>query len=91
MASDVPLTTAGKAFTLLYVPLSVVMVAAAIERVAQVPLKNRQNALEDHVLSEFGKAISRCATQLSIRSLGNLFRHPDLILQLVSTAAPAQL
>eukprot|EP01043_Picozoa_sp_COSAG02_P019501 COSAG02_NODE_942_length_15746_cov_6.164632_10_plen_140_part_00 len=68
MASDVPLTDGGKAFTLLYVPMSVVMVAAAIQRVANVPLKNRQSALEDHVLSEFGKGISRCVTK-SFRSI----------------------
>ena len=45
-----------------YVPVSVVMVAAAIQRVASVPLKKRALALEDHVLSQFGKSIQPCVS-----------------------------
>jgi hypothetical protein len=73
-ASDVPTTTGGKAFTVFYVPLSVVMVAAAIQRVANIPLKNRQSALEDHVLSEFGKSISKCVTHLKCHCSMQPFR-----------------
>ena len=63
---DTPTTFHGKAFTLIYVPLSVVMVAAAIQRVATVPLRNRALALEDHVLSQFGKSITACVFHPSI-------------------------
>jgi len=63
---DTPTTFQGKAFTLIYVPFSVVMVAAAIQRVATVPLKNRALALEDHVLSQFGKSITACVFHPSI-------------------------
>jgi hypothetical protein len=60
--TDTPNTYGGKAFTVFYVPVSVVMVAAAIQRVASVPLKKRALALEDHVLSQFGKSIQPCVS-----------------------------
>ena len=53
-------------FLRLVAAAGLVMVAAAIQRVATVPLRNRALALEDHVLSQFGKSITACVFHPSI-------------------------
>lgn len=53
----VPSSTGAKVFSLVYVPVSVVMVAGALQYVANVPLKKRSERLENYVLSQFGKHV----------------------------------
>ena len=69
--ADVPNTFGGKAFTIVYVPFSVVMVASAIQHVASVPLKNRAVALEDYVLSQFGKRLKAYVSSILSDALGH--------------------
>ena len=54
----VPSTTFGKMFTLVYCPFSVVMVAAAINYVASVPLRRHRQKLEHYVLHQFGENVT---------------------------------
>jgi hypothetical protein len=44
----------GQVFTLFYVPVAVTMVAAAIKHIGDVPLQQRERALENFVLAQFG-------------------------------------
>ena len=58
-----PETYWGKVFTLVYVPISVVVVAGAIEHVASVPLAVRRQKLEDYVLAQFGELPTHFETE----------------------------
>merc|ERR1711871_1763117 len=52
------MTHMGKLFTLVFVPVSVVAVAGAIEHVASVPLNNRKAKLENYVSAQFGDELT---------------------------------
>jgi hypothetical protein len=54
----VPSSNTAKVFTLFYVPLSVVMVAGALQRMAMIPLQKRNIALERYILESFGEHVS---------------------------------
>ena len=55
----VPESQGSKWFTIIFVPLSVSMVAGAINHVAKVPLAKRDKALENFVLAQFGENLTQ--------------------------------
>ena len=53
-----PTTTSGKVFTVLYVPVAVIALGAAIGDIAQVPMRARYRSLQNHVLEQFGDQLN---------------------------------